>query len=142
MMTFVALWLIFSFAVAMLAKQRGRGAITWFIVCVVISPLLGFAVLMMKPDLALADAIDTITHDLEMTHVHCVHCHEYVLPEASVCPYCRGTLTPQPEYVKQRLAEKLAETEELQAGKQGNMVIGIGIVVGISIMAWLFTFLK
>jgi hypothetical protein len=44
--------------------------------------------------------------------------------------------------VQQRVADKLAETEEIQAGKQGNMVIGIGIVVGISVIAWLSTFLK
>lgn len=142
MMTFVALWLAFAFGVGMLAKQRGRGVFTWFLISVLISPLLGFVVLMMKQDLALAVALDSVTHDMELTHVKCVHCQEYVAPEASVCPYCRGTITPQPEYVQQRVAEKLAETEEIQAGKQGNMVIGMGIVVGISVIAWLSTFLK
>ncbi len=142
MMTFIALWLAFAFGVGMLANHRGRGTITWFLISVFISPLLGFVVLMMKQDLALAVALDSVTHDMELTHVKCVHCQEYVAPEASVCPYCRGTITPQPEYVKQRVAEKLAETEEIQAGKQGNMVIGMGIIVGISVIAWLSTFLK
>ncbi|HRK37888.1 MAG TPA: zinc ribbon domain-containing protein [Burkholderiaceae bacterium] len=142
MATFLILWVVFAIAVGFLAKQRGRGMVTWAIISVIVSPLLGFAILMMKQDLALLEAIDTVTHDMELTHVKCVHCHEYVLPEASVCPYCRGAITPQPEFVKQRLAEKLAETEEIQAGKQGNMVIGIGIVAGISVIAWLSTFLK
>ena len=142
MTTFFGLWLAFAFAVGLLAKQRGRGMFTWFFISAVISPLLGFAILMMKQDLALAVALDSVTHDMELTHVRCVHCKEYVLPEASVCPYCRGEITPQPEYVQQRVAEKLAETEEIQAGKTGNMVIGIGIIVGISVIAWLSTFLK
>lgn len=142
MMTFIGLWLAFAFAVGMLAKQRGRGVVTWFLISALISPLLGFVVLMMKQDLALAEALDSVTHDMELTHVKCIHCAEYVAPEASVCPYCRGAITPQPEYVQQRVAEKLAETQEIQAGKQGNMVIGLGIVVGISLIAWLSTYLR
>lgn len=142
MLTFSALWLLFAFGVGMLAKHRGRGMINWLLISAVISPLLGFVVLMMKQDLALAVALDSVTHDMELTHVKCVHCHEYVAPEASVCPYCRNSITPQPEYVQKRVAEKLAETEEIQANKQGNMVIGMGIVVGISVIAWLSTFLK
>ena len=141
-MTFGFLWLVFALGVGFLAKQRGRGVLSWTAISVLISPLLGFVVLMMMKDLALADALDTVTHDLELTHVKCSHCAEYVLPEATVCPYCRGNITPQPEYVQQRIAEKLAETEEIQAGKQGNMIIGLGIVVGIAIIAWLSTFLK
>ena len=142
MLTFSALWLLFAFGVGMLAKHRGRSMLNWLLISVVISPLLGFVVLMMKQDLALAVALDSVTHDMELTHVKCVHCAEYVAPEASVCPYCRNSITPQPEYVQKRVAEKLAETKEIQANKQGNMVIGMGIVVGISVIAWLSTFLK
>lgn len=142
MSTFLFLWFAFACAVAFLAKQRGRNPFVWFIVSAIASPILGFVLLMMLKDLALADALDTVTHDLELTHVKCVHCAEYILPEASVCPYCRNAVTPQPEFVKQRLAEKVAETQEIQASKQGNFIIGIGIVVGISLIAWLFTFFR
>ncbi len=142
MTTFIALWVLFAGAVGLLAKQRGRGPLAWTLIAVVISPLLGFAVLMMSKDLALAEALDTVTHDMDLTHVKCPHCAEYVLPEANVCPYCRGKLVPNPEFVKQRLAEKLAEEEELQAGRQYNFIIGVGIVIAISIVAWLSTFLK
>lgn len=142
MTTVAFLWLAFAVAVGFLAKQRGRSLFNWFIVSAIVSPVLGFVLLMMMKDLALADALDTVTHDLELTHVKCEHCAEYILPEASVCPYCRNAVTPQPESVKQRLAEKMAETEEIQAGKQGNFIIGIGIVVGISLIAWLFTFFR
>lgn len=142
MLTFGFLWLVFAVGVGLLAQQRGRSAVNWILISVFISPLLGFVILMMKKDLALAEALDSVTHDMELTHVKCVHCAEYVAPEASICPYCSGSITPQPEYVQRRLAEKLVETEEIQAGKQGNMIIGLGIIIAISVMAWLSTFLK
>jgi len=142
MFTFGFLWVVFAVGVGLLAKQRGRSAVNWILISVFISPLLGFVIVMMMKDLALAEALDSVTHDMELTHVKCVHCAEYVAPEASICPYCRGSITPQPEYVQRRLAEKLVETEEIQAGKQGNMIIGLGIIIAISVMAWLSTFLK
>ena len=126
----------------MLAKQRGRSGFGWTLIAICISPLLAFAILMMSNDLALAEALDTVTHDMDLTHVKCPHCAEYVLPEASVCPYCRGKMVPNPEVAKQRMEEKLAEEKELQAGRQYNLIIGIGIVIAISILAWLSTFLK
>ena len=110
MTTVLFLWFAFAFAVGFLAKQRGRSLFNWFVISAIASPVLGFVLLMMMKDLALADALDTVT--------------------------------PQPEFVKQRLAEKMAETQEIQAGKQGNFIIGIGIVVGISLIAWLFTFFR
>lgn len=142
MLTIGFLWLVFSVGVGMLAKQRGRSFINWALISLAITPLLGFAIVMMQKDLALAEALDTVTHDMELTHVKCVHCAEYVLPEASVCPYCRRNIIPQPEYVQKRLAEKMAETEEIQTGKQGNMIIGLAIVTGICIIGWLSTFIK
>ena len=142
MLTFGFIWFFFALGVGMLAKHRGRSAVSWFLISAVVSPLLGLVIVMMMKDLALADALDTVTQDIELTHVKCAHCAEYVLPEATVCPYCRSKITPQPDFVKQRVAEKLAETEEIQAGKQGNMVIGMGIAGGISVIAWLSTFMK
>lgn len=142
MTTVMILWALFALAVGYLASQRGRSMLNWTLISLIASPILGFVLLMMNRDLALADVIDTVTHDLELTHVKCVHCAEYILPEAAVCPYCRGTVTPQPEVVQARLKEKLEEVEEIQASKQGNVIIGIGIVVGIALIGWLFTFFR
>lgn len=140
-MTFLLIWLAFAAALGMLAKQRGRGPFAWFLIGAVLSPLLGFVLLMMSKDLALSEAMDTITHDMEMTHVKCPKCTEYVMPEATVCPYCRNALQPKPEYVKQRMADKLAEEAELQRGRQFNFIIATGVAVAIAVVAWLSTFL-
>jgi len=140
-MTFLLIWLAFAAALGVLAKQRGRRAFAWFLIGSVLSPLLGFVLLMMSKDLALSEAVDTITHDMDLTHVKCPKCSEYVMPEATVCPYCRSALQPNPEYVRQRLAEKLAEEEELQKGRQFNFIIATGVAVAIAIVAWLSTYL-
>lgn len=140
-MTFLLIWLAFAAALGMLAKQRGRGFFSWFLIGTVLSPLLGFVLLMMNKDLALSEAMDTITHDMDLTHVKCPKCTEYVMPEATVCPYCRNPLQPNPEYVKQRLADKMAEEAEFQRGRQFNFIIATGVAVAIAIVAWLSTFL-
>lgn len=139
-MTFLLIWSALAAALGMLAQQRGRGFFNWFLVGFCLSPLLGAVILMMKQDLALSEAIDTITHDMEMTHVKCPSCTEYVMPEATVCPYCRHDLEPNPEYVKQRLADKLAEEAELRRGRQFNFIIATGVAVGLVIVGWLATF--
>jgi ribosomal protein L32 len=140
-MTFLLIWLALAATLGILAKQRGRSVFAWFLIGAVLSPLLGFVLLMMSQDLALSEAIDTITHDMEMTHVKCPKCTEYVMPEATVCPYCRNALQPNPEYVKQRMADKLAEEAELQRGRQFNFIIATGVAVAIAVVAWLSTFL-
>lgn len=140
-MTFWLIWLAFAAALAILARKRGRGAFSWFLIGTALSPLLGFVLLMMSKDLALSDAIDTITHDMDMTHVKCHQCAEYVLPEASVCPYCNAKLEPSPEHVHERMNKKLAEDAELRREQQSNFLIATGAAVGLAILAWLSTFL-
>jgi hypothetical protein len=140
-MTFWLIWLALAVTVGILAKQRGRGVFTWFLIGAVLSPLLGFVLLMMGKDLALVEAIDTITHDMEMTHVKCHQCAEYVMPEATVCPYCNAKLEPSPEHVRERMNKKLEEEAELRKERQLNFLIAIGVAVGLAILAWLSTFL-
>lgn len=141
MLTFWLIWFAFSAALGTLARQRGRGFFAWFVIGLGLSPLLGFVLLMMSKDLALTEAMETITHDMDMTHVKCPKCTEYVAPEATVCPFCRNPLEAKPEYVKQRLEDKMAEETEYRRSRQFNFIIAIGVSVAITIVAWLSTFL-
>lgn len=138
-MVFLLIWLVFATALGLLAKQRGRGAFAWFLIGTALSPLLGFALLMMSKDLALSEATDTITHDMEMTHVKCPKCIEYVMPDATVCPYCRTTLQPDPEYVKQRMAEKLIEETEVRRNRQFNFLVATGVAAALVVVAGVST---
>lgn len=138
-MVFALIWLVFAVALGLLAKQRGRGAFTWFLIGTALSPLLGFALLMIGKDLALSEAVDTITHDMDMTHVRCSKCAEYVMPEATACPYCRTALQPDPEHAKQRMAEKLIEEAELRRNRQLNFLIATGVAAGLVVVAGVAT---
>lgn len=139
MVVFGLIWLVFAVALGVLAKQRGRGTLAWFLIGTALSPLLGFVLLMMSKDVALSEAMDTITHDMEMTHVKCPKCIEYVMPDATVCPYCRTALQPDPEYVKQRMAEKLIEEEELRRNRQFNFLIATGVAAALVVVAGIST---
>jgi len=49
-MTIAVFWLIFSVCVALAAGKRGRDAVTWFILAVLLSPLVAGLVLLALPD--------------------------------------------------------------------------------------------
>lgn len=134
MSTVALIWFGFAIGVAMLAKQRGRGPVAWFFIAMLLSPLLAFVVLMMLKDLDAEEFIESVTHDMDLTHVKCHKCAEYVLPEATVCKYCGASLTPQPDYVKKRVEEKVKEAQEIIEGRRFNFLIAGGIVVGIVII--------
>lgn len=137
MSTVALIWVGFAIGVAMLAKQRGRGPVVWFLIALPLTPLLAFVILMMLKDLAAEEFMESITHDLDLTHVKCPQCAEYVLPEATVCKYCGAALNPQPDYVKKRVEEKLQEAQEIIEGHRFNFLIAGGIVVGIVILVTL-----
>ena len=140
MTTFALIWFGFAIGVAMLAKQRGRKTMGWFAIALFLSPLLAFVILMMLKDLAAEEFMESVTHDMDLTHVKCHKCAEYVLPEATVCKYCGTTLTPQPDYVKKRVEEKVQEAQEIIEGRRFNFLIAGGIVVGIVIIVTLLQF--
>ena len=51
-MTVGALWLIFAIFVSVAAKARGRGAIGWFFISVIISPFISIVLLVALPNLS------------------------------------------------------------------------------------------
>lgn len=134
----VLFWLGLSVGVAMIARNRGRRSWLWFLLAMVASPLLAFAVLMLMVDLKVQDFVETVSQSIEATHVRCPHCAEYVLPEASVCKYCKGKLVPQDstvfhDGVKQKIDEEVAQ---IKASEYNVMVVG-GAAIGFGILVWL-----
>jgi hypothetical protein len=88
----VILWLVFAVLVGMLAAFRGRSGVAWFLIAVLISPLLGLLFVAVLPSLAIAPGTPT-----PQTHVKCPDCRELVLKEARVCKHCGLRLVPQAE---------------------------------------------
>lgn len=134
----VLFWVGLSMAVSMLAKHRGRRRWVWFICSLGLTPLLAFGLLMMKDDLTVKDFVETVSQSLDVTHVRCPHCAEYVLPEAHVCKYCHGRLAPQdPSVVRQKAQARIdAGLEEIQAREQ-TIIISGGVAVGFALLVWL-----
>ncbi len=86
-MSFAVLWIGFALAVGMLAGKRGRGSGNWFVLALLISPLLAVIFLFIADDLSKAGPSTK-------THMQCPACAEMVLREATKCKHCGGAVTP------------------------------------------------
>lgn len=82
-MDWVTFWLIGAGIAAAIAGSRGRSALGWFVLSIIVSPLLGILAAMLLP------AVDTRPHRT------CPHCAENVLASASLCKHC-GQPLPAP----------------------------------------------
>ena len=82
------IWVIAALGVGLVASTRGRGSGTWFVIGLLLSPLLAVVLLFAMPNNAAA--ISTKTHHA------CPACAEQVLRAAVKCKHCGGALTPAP----------------------------------------------
>jgi len=100
-MTTAIFWFLFSVAVGVWASNRGRSGVGWFVLSLVVSPLLGFIFCAVARDLSRPhDAPDAATH------VKCPACAEWVLPEARKCKHCGNALVPKLNYVSEIQLER------------------------------------
>jgi hypothetical protein len=83
------LWFGLSIVVAVYAARRGRSGSGWFILSVLISPLLAGLLC-----LAVGPKKDNDRPNPD-THVKCPDCRELVLRDARRCKHCGCTLIPQ-----------------------------------------------
>lgn len=83
------LWFIFAIVVGFGASGRGRSGFGWFLLALLISPLLAFILLVLLP------ARSTEARPSPRTHVKCPDCRELILRDARVCKHCGCKLVPQ-----------------------------------------------
>jgi hypothetical protein len=100
-------WLLFSIVVGIIAANRGRSGFGWFVLSMVISPLLGVILVALIP--AIGDERPSTA-----THVKCPDCAELVLKEARKCKHCGCHLVPASEQPKER--ETVSYTPPKQTG--------------------------
>ena len=124
MMVFV-FWVLFAVAVGVFASNRGRSGFAWFVLSVLISPLLGLLFCAVAKDLSRAP---NGGQPSAATHVKCPACAEFVLPEAKVCKHCGGPLVPPRRTPQQNDAET-------KARETTNMIMGIVFVVALFAVA-------
>lgn len=81
-----AIWFLASILVGLFSASRGRGSGNWFVLSMLLSPLIGLIFVLLLPNLKEAPN--------PTTHVKCPDCAELVLKEAKVCKHCGCRLVP------------------------------------------------
>ena len=85
----VVLWIIFAILVGVYASSKGRSGVGWFLIAVLVSPLIGFII---------AFLISPIKNKVEQNILEagdmkkCPSCAEFVKAEAKLCKHCRTEL--------------------------------------------------
>lgn len=94
---FVA-YFFFAAIVGVIAASWNRSGFLWFLLSLVISPLLGTILLLIGGKQTDRDS----DKPRPWTHVTCPDCGEFVRKDARVCRYCGCKLVPASEVVAQR----------------------------------------
>lgn len=81
-MQYFFIWLILSVCCAVLAGNRGRNEISWFFISALISPLIGFILLIILDDMSEDVAIKSGSKKT------CLYCAEIINSEAIKCKHC------------------------------------------------------
>lgn len=84
----VLAWLIFAVVVGIAASGRGRSGFAWFLLSIVLSPLLMAILLALLPRLVNGLSPEEIAAHDARQRVKCPECAELVLREAKVCKHC------------------------------------------------------
>jgi len=83
-------WFLFSIAVGVFAGNKGRSGFGFFMLSMLLSPLIGviFAI-------AVENLNNKVGRPHPDTHVRCPDCREFVYKDASKCKHCGVALIPQ-----------------------------------------------
>lgn len=80
-------WLVFAAVPAIIAPSRGRSALNWFLVSVLISPLIGLILVLALP--SQKDAPEAA-----VVRLPCPRCGESIATSAQVCRFCGAQFGP------------------------------------------------
>lgn len=116
-MTYVFFWIGLSISVGMLAGKRGRGSGNWFVLSLLISPLLAGIFLLIADDLSRNDTSSK-------THAKCPACAELILREASKCKHCGTTVTPI----------RYDPSKDINPAATKEVAVGTALLIGLCIL--------
>lgn len=95
-MELVLFWLLFSIIVGVAASSRGRSGFGWFLLSMIISPILSLILVLVLPRIAETGVLRSSSGEAisEKTHVRCPECKELIRIDAAKCRYCGTALVP------------------------------------------------
>lgn len=137
-MDLVAGWLLLSVAIGVVAGMRGRSGFGYFLLSLVLSPVVGFILAVGLPDRSAKKGVDDEAPN-PLTHVRCPDCRELVRADARKCKHCGTALVPQDLQASVKApAVPVAPIDPLAAKRARWAVLGlVGIVVVILLArAW------
>lgn len=95
-MEFIFFWFLISIAIWVWASNKGRSGFGWFVLSIIISPILAAIFLAVSSDLSQPVKQISMDQPTPKTHVQCPDCAEFVRNEARVCKHCGCKLVPMP----------------------------------------------
>ena len=84
-------WIILSILVAVFANSRGKSGILYFFICILLSPLLGFLIVLFSGD---------------STKKKCDKCGQKIDISAKVCPFCNTKISSASNEYNENKTEK------------------------------------
>tara|TARA_R110000851_G_scaffold333531_1_gene514857 strand:+ start:38719 stop:39015 length:297 start_codon:yes stop_codon:yes gene_type:complete len=96
-MEFVGVYLIICIVIGVWAGSWGRNGFLWFLLALIISPLISGIILLIAGSSTPRSQRGIIINGEKITpntHVICPDCAEYVKKEARVCKHCGTKLKP------------------------------------------------
>ena len=96
-MRLVIWWGILAVVVGFVAGARGRSGFGWFLISLILSPLIGLLIVMVLPKRGEAAAPRDESGEVitSKSHVRCPDCRELVRHDARKCKHCGTALIPQ-----------------------------------------------
>jgi hypothetical protein len=119
-------WFLCAIACALLANKRNRSPLGWFLISMILSPLLGFIFLLVIKDLSITP--DQLAPS-DATHVRCQACAEFVLPQAAVCKHCGAALPTDANMQKVRERQQACYEADAQAHKIFGWILAAAVLV-------------
>lgn len=119
-------WFLFAAVVGVFASNRGRSGIGWFLLSLLISPILGGLFVAAMDNLRATKGANS-NDGTESSHVRCPSCAEWVLPQATTCKHCHSALAPDTGFAERQAA--LAAKEAKERNTTMAMIFGALFVV-------------
>jgi hypothetical protein len=151
-MELILLWVVFAVVVGIAAGVRGRSGFGWFILSLLLSPLIGLILVLVLPNKAALRAVEAANREAatqaaalaarigdpisEATHTRCPDCREAVRREAVVCKHCGRKLEPSPlPEVRPALTDVSATDDRFLLRAIRAILVILGAVVAIIALA-------